>query len=248
MKGDSMAKKKEILRGDTFIIWNKHPVGEYRKFFQHATGNDEIVTVCKDFQTWLFTQAGKTLKEALKELNHPSSYKGIKEVLSERRFDIISEHNKAFIVAFDKAINRLGYDYGNIIGSGYGAYGLYMIIYGKTGVKSRPCAARIYISADGEVTLRLFFSKINVHSQYVENAPTHIKDVFTGEEGNCRGCGIRDGKCKFNSEKPYTIDGQLFNKCSAQVFNFYSPSVEKLSDYMGLLEEFYPAKKSKRIT
>ena len=244
-----MAAKKKILPEDTLIIWNKHPEGEYRKFFQHATSNDEIVTVCKDFRTWLRTQAGRTLKEALEELNHPSSFKGIEEVLSERRFDIISEHDKAFIVAFDKAINQLGYDCGNIVGSGYGVYGLYMIIYGKTSVKSRPCAARIYINADGEVILRLYFSKIDAHSRYIENAPTYIKDVFTGKHGNCTGCGLRDGKCKHNgNKKTYTIDGQLFNKCGAQMFNFHSPSVEKLPDYMGLLEEFYPAKKPKRVT
>ena len=123
-----------------------------------------------------------------------------------------------------------------------------MIIYGKTNVKSRPCAARIYISADGEVSLRLFLSKIDAHSQYIENAPTYIKGVFTGKHGNCTGCGLRDGKCKFNSKKTYTIDGRLFNKCNARVFAFHSPSVEKLPDYMGLLEEFFPAKKSGRAT
>ena len=60
----------------------------------------------------------------------------------------------AFIVAFDKAINKLGYDCENAIGGGY-SWSPLMIIYGKTGTKSRPCIARIYINNE-DISLRLF--------------------------------------------------------------------------------------------
>lgn len=211
-----MGKKKELLPEDTVIIWNKHPVGEYRKFFQQATGKKEIVTVCKDFQTWLFTQTGKTLKEALEEYYHPSEQKNMEQFLSERRFDIIKESDKVFIIAFDKAINELGYDFGGVIGSG-NFYGPFMIIYGKTGTKSRSCAARIYIKDTGAVGLRLFLNNINDHRSYIENAPFYIKDVFTGEHGKCKHC---KGKlCKF--KKIYTIAGCEFEKCNGLVFEFW---------------------------
>jgi len=44
--------------------------------------------------------------------------------------------------------------------------------------------------------------------------------------------------------KTYTIDGKQMEKCSGVVFEFYNPTMEKLGDYMGLLAEFYPAKKA----
>jgi len=233
--------KKNVLSEDTVIVINKFPVGEYRAFFQQATGKEEIVTVCKDFQTWLFTQAGKTLKEALEEYNHPTS-KNMEEFLTERRFDMIKQPDKAFIVAFDKAITELGYDFGGAIGSGFAAGCALMIIYGKTGVKSRPCPARIYIG-ENSITLRLFLNKIDAHRAYIENAPAHIRDVFTDERGNCTGCSFKDGKCKFRYTKTYTIDGRLIHKCDGRVFVFKDPSVEGLPDYMDLLAKFYPMKK-----
>jgi len=232
-----MSKKKELLPEDTLIVWNKFPVGEYRKFFQNATGKEEIVTICKDFQTWLFTQAGKTLKEALEELNHPSE-KNMKEFLSERRFDNVKEPDKAFIIAFDEAINELGYDFGGVIGSG-NIFGVNMIAYGKTGTKSRACAARIYIKDDGTVTLRLFLNKVDIHRQYIENAPAHIKDAFIFTGGDCKSCNTACAPGKV-----YTIDGQLMQKCNHSTFYFNTLSADNLSDYMELLSKFFPKKKT----
>ena len=233
-----MGKKKELLPEDTVIVINKFPIGEYRKFFQQATGHEKIMVGSMDFQPWLFTQAGKTLKEALDEYNHPSDPKNVEEILSERRFDIIKEPDKAFIMAFDKEINELGYDFGGVIGSGFAAGCALMIIYGKTGTKSRPCAARIFIGENG-ITLRLYLNKIDAHRQCIENAPAYIKDVFTGDSESCTGCGFIGGKCKYKYTKTYTVDGRLINKCDAKAFIFSNPSVEKLSDYMSLLAEFY---------
>ncbi|MDR0326106.1 MAG: hypothetical protein LBI19_08455 [Oscillospiraceae bacterium] len=232
-----MGKNSKILHDDTLIVWNKHPVGEYRKYFQQATGKEEIVTVCRDFQTWLFTQAGKTLKEALEELNHPSGSKNMEELLTERRFDMVSGSDKAFIIAFDKAIHEFGYDFGGAIGSG-NVWSLLVVAYGKTGTKSRPCAARIYIRDAGSIMLRLYMRKVDAHRQYVENAPSYIKEAFTSGNGNCTFCW---DKCPARPAA-YTIDGQLFHKCQHGMVYFNAPSVEKLPDYMGLFSEFYPVK------
>ena len=62
-----------------------------------------------------------------------------------------------------------------------------MIIYSKSGVKSKQVAARIYIKENG-IVLRLFFNDIDKHREYIENAQDFIKNVFLGEHGNCRRC------------------------------------------------------------
>lgn len=231
-----MRKNAKILPEDTLVIWNKHPVGEYRKFFTQMTGNEILPSM--HFQNWLFSQAGKTLNEALEEYLHPSESKNMEEMLSERRFHVISEQDKCFIIAFDKAISDFGYDFGGVIGSG-NVFSPLLIIYGKTGTKSRPCAARIYIHDTG-IEFRLFLNKVDTHRQYIENSPEHIKSAFLAEKGICTHCWE---KCP-SRPAIYTIDGQSVQKCHHHTFYFDAPSVEKLPEYMGLFAEFYPKKKS----
>ena len=189
-------------------------------------------------------QAGKTLKEAVEEWRlQVEEYTGqlkpesMQEMLKQRRFRIISDAGKAFILAFDKEMADMGYDFGGIIGYGYG-WGLFMIIYGKTGTKSRPVAARIFIQADGEIQLRLFLNKVDKQREYIENAPAHIKEAFVFTGGDCTSCSTMCAPGKV-----YTIDGQQMQKCNHNVFYFYDPTLEKLSGYMELLSKFYPKKK-----
>ena len=228
-----MSKIKKLLAEDTVIVWGKIPVGEYRKFFEQVISKDFADN--KDFQEWVFSQAGKTLKEAAEDHFNPPGHKNIEDLLSERRFNIVSEPDKAFIIAFDKAMNKLGYDCGNIIGSGV-IWSPFMVIYGKTGTKSRPIIARIFIQ-EKEIQLRLFLNKIDVHRQYIETAPAHIKEPFIGPHNDCKSC---KEKCGW---KEYMIDGRLMRKCNP--FWFFQPTLEKLSDYMGLLSEFYAKKPAK---
>ena len=42
-----------------------------------------------DFQSWLNMQAGKTLQEAMEDLEGTGEPKGMKDLLSENRFHII---------------------------------------------------------------------------------------------------------------------------------------------------------------
>jgi hypothetical protein len=163
----------------------------------------------------------------------------MKNLLSEERFSFISEKNKDFILEFDNEVSKLGYDSGGSIGSGY-CWGKYMIIYSKAGVKNRKVIARIYIRDKG-IILRLFLNKIDDHRDFIENAPEHIKKVFTGEYGRCKHCkNQRDGNCKFR--KTYTLDGQLIEMCNGLTFEFREPARENLSDYTSLLLEFYQRK------
>jgi hypothetical protein len=164
----------------------------------------------------------------------------MKTLLTEERFDFITPENKEFIVIFNEEMKKLGYDFGNNIDSGF-CWGKYMIIYSKTGVKSKKVTARIYIRDKGLV-LRLFFSNIDKHRDYIVKAPKYIKEVFTGDHGRCNHC--RDDKeeiCKFR--KIYTIEDSVIEKCSGVTFEFWNPDLEKLPDYMNLMREFYPMPK-----
>lgn len=165
----------------------------------------------------------------------------MRNAMSESRFDFIPQTDKDFILAFDDEMKALGYDYGGSIGSGY-CWGRYMIIYSKTGVKSKKVPARIYIRESGEIVLRLFLTGIDGHRGYIENSEPYIRDVLTGAHGDCIYCkNDKNGTCKFR--KTYTLYGRLIEKCTGIVFEFHKPGILKLSGYMGLLREFYKTKK-----
>jgi spermidine/putrescine-binding protein len=162
-------------------------------------------------------------------------------ILQEERFNFISDEHKGFIAAFDDALTRLGYDFGNKIGPGY-CWGKYMLIYRKTGVKSENVYARIYIR-DETIVLRLFLNNIDKHRKFIETAPGYIKEVFTGDQAKCmHDKNEKDGKCRFR--KTYTIDGQLFEKCNGITFEFQEPNIQKMGDYLALFTEFFPGKKN----
>jgi len=235
---------KKLLSADTVIktiVGNTNdtpPIGKYRDFLYEAIGKNFVDSMdYSAFQKWLFSQTGKTLKEVADEYNNGYKAENLEDLLLEKRFNLISESDKAFIKAFDKAMNELGYDCENIIGSGL-TWGLYMIVYGKTETKSRPCAARIYIKEDGEVSLRLFLSKVDKHMKYIEISPAHIKDAFNFTGGDCKSCNTACAPGKV-----YTIDGQLMQKCNHSTFYLNNLSADRISDYMDLLSRFFPAKK-----
>ena len=161
----------------------------------------------------------------------------MKSLLKDERFGFISNKDKEFIVAFNGEMKKLGYDFGNKIGSGY-CWGRYMIIYTKSGVKSKKVFARIYIR-DASIVVRLFFSAIDKHRQYIEKASSYIKDVFVGNYANCKHChNEKEGICKF--KKTYTIDDRLIEKCNGITFEFHNPNINRIPDYIALFTEFYP--------
>ena len=231
---------EKLLTEDTIIeIGKSIPLYKFRAFFQEATGEDLSGW---EFQPWLNMQAGKTLKEALASYCDAAKPQNMEKLLPEKRFSIISEADKNFILGFDKAITELGYDFGGAIGDGY-CWGKYMIIYSKTGVKNKKVIARIFIR-ESEIVLRLFFNDIDKHREYIESAPEHLKNVFINNHGNCS-CQPQKENCRMR--KTYTIDGKQIEKCSGVVFEFRNPTVEKLADYINLLAEFYPVKKVKAV-
>jgi hypothetical protein len=143
-----------------------------------------------------------------------------------------------------------GYDYGNEIGPGY-CWGNYMMIYSKTGVKSKKVIARIYIRDNDTIiwggkehkfkngiVLRLFLTNIDKHRNYIENAPSYIQKPIIDENGICRHC-----KDKCNHRKTYTINEKYIEKCDGETFWYTEPKVENIDDYMNILKEFYQGKK-----
>jgi len=232
--------KKESLTEDTIIGSRKISADEFRRFFKKTLGEDyEKFAVVRNVIKVSLNHKGKTLKEIIEECNNPAGSKSLEEILEEDRFKIISMPDKAFIIAFDKAMNERGYDFGGTI---YGNMDLMAIVYGKTGTKTRPCPVRIHINNDGNICLRLYLHKVDDHRQYIENAPTRIREVFTNDIGKCTGCNFKDGKCKYKCTKTYTIGRRLFSKC---YFEVTDTTVENIPDYIDLLSEFHPMKKTK---
>jgi hypothetical protein len=160
----------------------------------------------------------------------------ISDILSQDRFNPMSEADKQFIIDFDDAMKSIGYSFGGDITWG-ACWGKYQVIWSKVGVKTKQVTARVYIRED-QIVLRLYFSKIDKHRSYIENAEDYIKQAFTKGYGDCGHCGNeKDGVC--NYRKSYTIDDQLIDKCNGYVFEFYNPNHEKLSGYVNIMKEFY---------
>lgn len=166
------------------------------------------------------------------------------KLMQESRFDFVSKDDKTFITAFDAALLERGWGIeNNGHFKGY-CWGRYMLIYCKLGVKAKKVAARIYLR-DDSIVLRLFLNGMDKHRAFLESSPEHIKSVFLlGGGGDCRHCpdsGSRvNGRCIFR--KNYTIEGQAVEKCNGAVFEFCQPNMQKLPDYLALLDEFYTTK------
>ena len=235
------AVKKEQLSEDTIIGSRKITAAEYRKFFKKALGEDyEQNAVAMDVIKASLNHKGKSLKVVMEECLNPPKIKNLDETLSENRFKIISAADIDFIKAFDKVMNEMGYDYGGTVS---GNMEIMAVIYGKTGTKNRICPARIHIDNGGKISLRFYLHKVDEHRQFIENAPTYIKDLFINSKGQCTGCNFKDGKCKYKCTKTYTVNGRLYNKC---YFSTDNPSADNIPYYRDIILEFYPMKKIKR--
>lgn len=228
----------EPLTEDTVIGSKKITAAEFRKFFKKTLGEDyeQNPVVCSFIKIPL-SHKGKTLKEIIEECKNPPVEKCLEEILSENRFNIISVSNKAFIVAFDKAITEMGYDFGGTV---VGNKDFLVIVYGKTGTKTRRRPACFHIDNDGNVCMKLYLHKVADHQQYIENTSAHIKEIFTNDIGKCNGCNFRSGKCKYNCTKTYTVNGRLYHKC---YFHVADLNMDNISEYIELLAEFYSMKK-----
>jgi len=171
----------------------------------------------------------------------------MENLLKEERFNIISKENKKFICKFTEEMILMDYDFGGTIGDGY-CWGHYMVIYSR----NKKVIARIFIRDNGikmwggkehkwkkSIVLRLFFSNIDKHKEFIEIAPPHIKEPFIDENGLCNHCGE---KC--HNRKLYTINGRQYEKCG-YVFSFTDPKIEHIKGYINILKEFY-AKRSKK--
>ncbi|MBA4385947.1 MAG: hypothetical protein C0410_14505 [Anaerolinea sp.] len=161
----------------------------------------------------------------------------MRTLLSEPRFDFVSAADKAFMLAFDDEMTSLGYGFGGKIGEGF-CWGKYMVLYRRVGVKSDTVYARVYLR-ETDVVMRLFLNHIDKHRSFIEKAPDHIKNVFTGPRGDCEHChNDKGGVCKFR--KSYTLENRLIEKCNGIVFEFFEPDTKKLNDYVALFTEFFP--------
>jgi hypothetical protein len=186
------------------------------------------------------------------QLRMDDKYMEMERILNEERFDFVSKENKIFILEFTKQIKPLNYNFDGSIGSGFD-WGNYQIIYSLNGIKgSRSIIARIFIRDNcvvvsggkeikfkNGIALRPYFSNINKHIKYIENAPMHIKERFINNSGMCKYCVEQCYKRKI-----YTINDKEMVKCR-DVFEYNNPKIEDIKDHIEILKEFYGKKSSK---
>lgn len=161
-------------------------------------------------------------------------------LLSSPAYDFLNTNHKTFVVAFDAAMADAGYVNAGI--QPYVTFGKFKIEYWNPAPKSKKVVARIYFRDDG-IVLRLYFTNIDKHRSYIENAPSYIQDAFTNNHANCKHCDNgfnKNGTCKFR--KSYTLHGIPYQKCSGDSFYFTKLDLSCVSGYLQLLATFYPAK------
>ena len=166
----------------------------------------------------------------------------MKNLLSNEIYNFISLKEKDFIIAFDNAMTTNGYANNAI--QPYVVFGKYKIEYYNPAVKTKKYIARIYLRDEGAV-LRLYFSSIDKHRDYIESAADFIKKPFVDDSHkcnspNCKGM-ITNGKCRYM--KRYMLFDTHYLKCAEQSFMFYEMEAKNASSYVELLTAFYPIKK-----
>lgn len=168
----------------------------------------------------------------------------MRNLLLDEKYDFISQNEKDFIIAFDDAITKIGYENNGI--QKYVCLGKHKIEYSKTGLKNKKFVTRFYFRDYG-IVLRMYFTNIDKHREYIENSPEFIKNPFINGQGKCQQCdknggGIgKKGKCSF--KKSYTIDNILYEKCSGENYYFDNLEIVNIPKYIELLTTFYPDKK-----
>lgn len=160
----------------------------------------------------------------------------IRAQLEEKCADYLRPEDKEFVITISQGLKELGYTH-NGLEKGY-MWGKYMIIFRKAGVKSPKVYARIYIQ-ENHIVLRMYFSNVTRHSDYIMACPDYIKRTFIGDYGNCNHCSGED--CKHR--KKYEIGGVKYEKCDGYTFEFHDTTIDKASDYLALFCEFFPLKK-----
>lgn len=168
----------------------------------------------------------------------------MKSLLTDAAYSFISSGDKEFMIAFDDEMNRLGYTCNKTIGEGY-CWGKKMIVYTKSGVKSKKSYARVYLRED-TLVLQLYFSNVDKQRQAIEKAPGYIQEAFTGDYGRCSHChnSKENGSC--SHRKSYTIHNMPYELCDGYAFWFFAPTTARLPEYSKLFLAFYPPAKRKR--
>ena len=165
----------------------------------------------------------------------------MKNILSEEKYNFVSQKDKDFIIAFDNAMKEAGYKNNGI--QPYVVFGKYKIEYFKPGTKTPKYIARFYFR-DDEIVLRLYISNIDKHKDYIEKSQDFIKKPFIDNshqcKPNCKGM-ITNNKCRYR--KTYTLSGVPYVKCAEQSFMFYQMNPGNAIQYVELLTVFYPIKK-----
>ncbi len=154
-------------------------------------------------------------------------------------FGTMSEEDKAFMLAFNDAMNRIGYSYGDRPGNGF-LWGTSQFAYTRTGARNKDVVSRVYQRSHGNV-VRLFLRNPDACSDYIESLPAAVKDVFTNDFGKCNHC-----KDVCRHRKTYALHGIEYEKCDGITFEFRDPEVEHIPYYIQLLRLSVASKVKRR--
>ena len=171
----------------------------------------------------------------------------VNSLLEHEKFNFLNKDEKRFVFTFSEEIAKLGYTNDGV--QNYVVFGKYKIEYYRPEVKTKKVIARIYIRDGDEkiaarwgghglgIVLGLYFTNIDKHRAYIENAPDFIKTPFIDSHSVCHGC-----KSKCNRRKSYTIDYKAYAKCTDCAFMFGELNIKNVLEYVNLLTAFYPGK------
>jgi len=205
-----------------------------KRGFEHC--GECVAFSCKKIRDYSLIDGGKFIAEHA-ELREAG--KRVDNLLTDRKYNYISQDQRNFVVALDKTLIDIGYESSGIVP--YVGW-KYKIEYSKSGLKNKRFDARFYFYDKG-IILRLYFNDIDRHSKFIENAPDFIKEPFINERGKCNHCdksggGIgKKGKCTF--KKTYSIDGVEYSKCAGENFYFENFDISNVPKYMELITSFY---------
>jgi len=182
------------------------------------------------------------------------------DLMAQEKFSIVSNADKTLLIALDEEMAKLGYGIYESIDAWEWSKNWfkarYQINYTITKMKKRKYMAHVFIKDDGSVILlRLLTEKIGAnshntrqescsfidpHREYIENAPAHVKELFT-KKSDCNHTHENENGFCWRLDT-YTINNVVYEKCVGKGFDFWNPTMEKLPDYMDLLSELKPKK------
>lgn len=169
----------------------------------------------------------------------------MKTLLADANHSYVSAQERTWLLEFYNQMEQLGFE--KILIGDFDRWGNDTVAFIKPNVKAKTYVVKIAFDGNS-VCFRLYCRNVQKHQLFIESAPKHIVEIFTGDIGNCGHCPVGgsvkpDGSC--SHRKTYTIHGNQYAKCDGKVFYVPDFSRYPMEDMVALIREIYPMKKYK---